>query len=163
MWMPYSETRSTRARTVCTLGEFASNTCTQLLPSNTSLVCPRCGGCVPSADPIVIPPVELNGYQPSIIEAFTQVRSPLCCIRCQRQLLHPTFTPLCARVLNTPDSIQFSPTALQAQVQCLRHTSQCVRPRSFYNPACRPWESHRRPRGADRVVRRHRSRGDVHL
>ena len=29
---------------------------------------------MPSADPIVIPPVELNGYQPSIIEAFTQTK-----------------------------------------------------------------------------------------
>lgn len=33
-----------------------------------------CGGCVASADPIVIPPVALDGYQPAVIEPFTQTR-----------------------------------------------------------------------------------------
>lgn len=33
-----------------------------------------CGGCVASADPIVIPPVHLTGYEPAVIEPFTQTR-----------------------------------------------------------------------------------------
>ena len=33
-----------------------------------------CGGCVASADPIVIEPVKLEGYQPAVLEAFTQTR-----------------------------------------------------------------------------------------
>ena len=33
-----------------------------------------CGGCVATADPIVIPPVQLNGYEPAVIEPFTQTR-----------------------------------------------------------------------------------------
>jgi len=33
-----------------------------------------CGGCVATADPIVIAPVQLNGYQPAVIEPFTQTR-----------------------------------------------------------------------------------------
>ena len=35
-----------------------------------------CGGCVASADPIVIAPLQLNGYQPAVIEPF--VRRHLC-------------------------------------------------------------------------------------
>ena len=31
-----------------------------------------CGGCVASADPIVIPPLALHGYEPVVIEPFTQ-------------------------------------------------------------------------------------------
>lgn len=33
-----------------------------------------CGGCVATADPIVIPPVQLSGYEPAVIEPFTQTR-----------------------------------------------------------------------------------------
>lgn len=33
-----------------------------------------CGGCVSTADPIVIPPVALNGYQQAVVEPFTQTR-----------------------------------------------------------------------------------------
>ena len=33
-----------------------------------------CGGCVASADPIVIPAVHLTGYEPAVIEPFTQTR-----------------------------------------------------------------------------------------
>ena len=33
-----------------------------------------CGGCVATADPIVIPPVQLNGYQQAVVEPFTQTR-----------------------------------------------------------------------------------------
>ncbi len=32
-----------------------------------------CGGCVATADPIVIPPFPLTGYEPAVIEPFTQV------------------------------------------------------------------------------------------
>lgn len=34
-----------------------------------------CGGCVASVDPIVIPPVLLDGYEPGEVEPFTQVRA----------------------------------------------------------------------------------------
>ena len=33
-----------------------------------------CGGCVSSQDPIVIAPMQLNGYQPAELEPFTQTR-----------------------------------------------------------------------------------------
>lgn len=33
-----------------------------------------CGGCVTSVDPIVIDPVPLSGYEPAVIEPFTQTR-----------------------------------------------------------------------------------------
>ena len=33
-----------------------------------------CGGCVSSQDPIVIPAVHLTGYEPAVIEPFTQTR-----------------------------------------------------------------------------------------
>ena len=32
-----------------------------------------CGGCVTSADSIVVEPVSLNGYEPAVVEPFTQV------------------------------------------------------------------------------------------
>ena len=35
-----------------------------------------CGGCIASEDPIVIKPLQLNGYQPAVIEPF--VRRHLC-------------------------------------------------------------------------------------
>lgn len=34
-----------------------------------------CGGCVATQDPIVIAPVQLDGYEPAVIEPFTQVRA----------------------------------------------------------------------------------------
>ena len=33
-----------------------------------------CGGCVASADPIVIPPMQLNGYEHGELEPFTQTQ-----------------------------------------------------------------------------------------
>ena len=48
---------------------------TQTLPDTGPNLVRRCGGCVPMVDPIVIPPISLNGYEHGELEPFTQVCS----------------------------------------------------------------------------------------
>ena len=54
-----------------------------------------CGGCVATADPIVIPPVPLSGYQPAVVEPFTQTRYSSVFAVEERKYnasgIHPTF------------------------------------------------------------------------
>ena len=51
-----------------------------------------CGGCVANVDPIVIPPLVLDGYRPGEVEPFTQVRA-------RHQTLVCVLATKCARVL----------------------------------------------------------------